>query len=56
MEIPDMCTDQRCLIRSGSHSDHSGHPCDGLLQTHVGTTDIPVPVKYNTDRMKQLVR
>ena len=33
-----------------------GGPCDGGSQTHVGTTDVSMPVKNNTDRMNQLVR
>ena len=30
--------------------------CDGGSQTCVGTTDVSLPVKNNTDRMTQLVR
>ena len=36
-------------------SYQGGGPCDGGSRTHVGTTDIPPPVKNNTDSMNRLV-
>ena len=45
-------TEKNCW---GRHCYQGGGPFDRGSQTHVGTTDIPPPVKNNMDRMNQLV-
>ena len=63
----DMCRDHRCLTtcqkqhRQNELAGQVDIPTrvevqDGGSWTGVGTTDVSLPVKNNTDRMNQLVR
>ena len=67
MGIQDMCRDHRCL--TACHKQYRQNVPAGQIdvptwvevcvmesRTCVGTTDVSPPVKYNTDRMNQLVR
>ena len=51
----DRCRDHRCLTKVINNTDNTV-PLIGGSKTHVGTTDVSLPVKNNTDRMNQLVR
>ena len=61
-----MCRDHKCLTTCQKH--HRQNEPAGWVdvpsrvqvhvtgsQTHVGISDVPIPVKNNTDRMNQLV-